>query len=69
MAGFKVAHGANLNNVQGALIFDEAASEKEAKRLYREYVQSTYGYVPAGFQTICYVMPLSELRDPFDEKC
>jgi hypothetical protein len=60
--GFKIAHGPNKNTPQGALIFEEAKTEKEARKMFRQYVKDTYPFQPESFKTICYVLPLSEIN-------
>lgn len=65
VTGFKVAYGPSLHSATGAYIFEEAKTEKEARKMFRETIQQTYGYIPKEFKTICYVLPLSELTEPY----
>ena len=60
--GFKVSYGESLQAATGAYIFEEAKTPSEARRLFRETVKLTYGYIPKGCQVICSVVPLEELK-------
>ena len=59
--GFKVAAGPDKDTAASSFIFEEAKNEKHSRKLFIEYVRSTYPFQPDHLSKICYIIPLSEI--------
>lgn len=65
--GFQVAYGRDKHTCYGAMAFEEAKTEGEARKLFKTYVKNTYPWEPANMK-ICYVVPLSEISTEIPAK-